>query len=87
MADSEISNQFVFALTAGAGWAMIAYEGYARQRGLPAGSWLRGEGTVVGFIALITGVVLAAMSAEWWYGAVALAGAWLTVLGHNPALN
>lgn len=61
----------------GFGWAMIAYAGYARPRGLPTRalyatdfSWLQG----VAYLAMLCGLVLGFLAAGWWGPIVVLVG-------------
>lgn len=68
----------VLTATCGFGWLLIAYEGYARPRGLPVGAWLSGDFSWLqglAYIGIVGAVVLSFFVSVWWTAAVVIVGA------------
>lgn len=68
-------NLTILTLTAGFGWLIIAYEGYANMRGWPVGAWLSGHFSWlqgIAYVALIVSVILSFVAVAWWAPAVVL---------------
>lgn len=80
----------VFVLTAGFGWAIIAYAGYATPRGWPVGAWLAGAFSWLqglAYVALIGSVIGSAYSGAWWHALVVIVAANIFVRLLFPALG
>ena len=66
----EIFKIIVFSVTAGLGWSIIAYEGYASPRGWPVGAWLTGAFSwlqAIAYIALLGAVAASVYVGAWWH--------------------
>lgn len=66
----EITKLATFFLTAGFGWAAIAYEGYAAPRGWPVGAWLAGPFSWLqglAYVALIGAIFASVFAGAWWH--------------------
>ena len=88
--EMEIVKLAVFALTAGFGWSIIAYAGYANPRGWPVGEWLAGDFSwlqSLAYVALIGAVIASAYSGAWWYALVVIVAANIFVRLLFPALG
>jgi hypothetical protein len=73
-----IASLAIFSLTAGFGWAIIAYEGYATPRGWPIGAWLAGPFSWlqgIAYVALIGAVVASIYAGAWWHAVVVVVAA------------
>lgn len=82
-----ITRLVVFALTAGFGWAVIAYAGYANQRGWPVGAWLAGNFSWLqglAYVALLGAIAAAAYVGAWWHAIVVVIAANAFVRGLFP---
>jgi hypothetical protein len=78
----EITRLIVFTLTAGFGWSIIAYAGYANTRGWPVGAWLAGDFSWLqglAYLALVGAVAAAAYSGAWWHAIIVVVAANLVV--------
>lgn len=74
----EIAKLIVFTLTAGFGWAIIAYAGYANPRGWPVGGWLAGDFSWLqglAYVALLGAVAASVYAGAWWHSIVVVAAA------------
>ena len=74
----EIARVIVFSLTAGFGWAIIAYSGYANPRGWPVGSWLARDFSWLqglAYIAVAVAVAASIYAGVWWHGIIVLVAA------------
>ena len=73
MIKMEIARFVVFVLTAGSGWAIISYAGYANPRGWPVGAWLASDFSWLqglAYVALVGGVAVSAYVGAWWHAIV-----------------
>jgi len=86
----EIVKFAVFALTAGFGWAIIAYAGYANPRCWPVGAWLAGDFSWLqglAYVALIGAVIASAYSGAWWHALIVIVAANIFVRLLFPAFG
>lgn len=66
----------VYVITAGFGWAVVSYAGYANLRGWPIGAWFaRDFSWLQGFayLAIAGSVVASIYSGAWWHAIAVLA--------------
>lgn len=76
--ENTIINLAILAVTAGFGWLIIAYEGYANTRGWTVGAWFSGPFTWlqgIGYFALIGAAIISFFVSEWWAPIVVLVAA------------
>jgi len=74
----EIARLVVFALTAGFGWAIIAYAGYANPRGWPVGAWLASDFSWLqglAYVALVGAIAASAYAGAWWHALIVVVAA------------
>ena len=74
----EITRLIVFSLTAGFGWSIIAYAGYANPRGWPVGAWLASDFSWLqglAYVAVVGAVAASAYSGAWWHAIIVVVAA------------
>ena len=74
----EIARVIILSLTAGFGWVIIAYEGYAYPRGWPVGAWLVGPFSWLqglAYVALVGAIVASVFAGAWWHAIVVVIAA------------
>ena len=77
MTDVQILNLAIFTATCGMGSGVIAYDGYARQKGLPSGTMFAADTSqiqVFAWIAIVGSLIAAPLMGTWWHIFVVLIG-------------
>jgi hypothetical protein len=77
MTDTESLNLAILTATCAMGWGVIAYDGYARLKGLPTGAMFASEISQIqafAWIAIIISLVVAPIVGSWWHLFVVLIG-------------
>ena len=77
MTDTELLNLAILIGTCAMGSGVIAYDGYARLKGLPAGAMFASDISQIqafAWIAIIVSLVIAPIVGPWWHLLVVLIG-------------
>ncbi len=77
MTDAEILDLAILTGTCAMGSGVIAYDGYARLKGLPSGEMFSADLSQVqafGWIAIIGSLIIAPLLGPWWHFLVVLIG-------------
>ena len=71
----ELVKISIFILTAGFGWAVIAYAGYAQPRGWSVGSWLASDFSWLqglAYLAIVASITVSIYTGAWWHAFVVI---------------